>query len=87
MRVKELVAVTRRLPGMQPPTPSPAVFLRCRLLAGKDLKAGEEVTITYGNMRSDELLLYYGYGRVRVYVRGYAGLRQRVTIWRGALAA
>lgn len=31
------------------------------LLAGKDLKAGEEVTITYGNMRSDELLLYYGF--------------------------
>ncbi|KAG2492431.1 hypothetical protein HYH03_009374 [Edaphochlamys debaryana] len=32
-----------------------------RLIAGKDLKPGEEVTITYGNMRSDELLLYYGF--------------------------
>ncbi|GLI61626.1 hypothetical protein VaNZ11_004045, partial [Volvox africanus] len=32
-----------------------------RLIAGKDLLKGEEVTITYGDMRSDELLLYYGF--------------------------
>ncbi|GIL56131.1 hypothetical protein Vafri_11561 [Volvox africanus] len=32
-----------------------------RLHAGKDFLKGEEVTITYGNMRSDELLLYYGF--------------------------
>ncbi|EFJ40346.1 hypothetical protein VOLCADRAFT_108207 [Volvox carteri f. nagariensis] len=32
-----------------------------RVVAGKDLAKGEEVTITYGNMRSDELLLYYGF--------------------------
>ncbi|GIL88165.1 hypothetical protein Vretimale_14080 [Volvox reticuliferus] len=32
-----------------------------RLSAGKDMLKGEEVTITYGDMRSDELLLYYGF--------------------------
>ncbi|KXZ43706.1 hypothetical protein GPECTOR_82g240 [Gonium pectorale] len=32
-----------------------------RLIAGRDLVKGEEITITYGNMRSDELLLYYGF--------------------------
>ncbi|KAG2430179.1 hypothetical protein HXX76_010278 [Chlamydomonas incerta] len=32
-----------------------------RLIAGKDLAAGEQVTITYGPMRNDELLMYYGF--------------------------
>lgn len=31
------------------------------LVAGKDLAAGEQVTITYGSMRNDELLMYYGW--------------------------
>ncbi|PNW82543.1 hypothetical protein CHLRE_06g283200v5 [Chlamydomonas reinhardtii] len=31
------------------------------LVAGKDLAAGEQVTITYGSMRNDELLMYYGF--------------------------
>ncbi|KAG2447795.1 hypothetical protein HYH02_007252 [Chlamydomonas schloesseri] len=34
---------------------------KVRLIAGKDLGAGEEVTITYGGLRNDELLLYYGF--------------------------
>lgn len=32
-----------------------------RIVAGRDLAKGEEVTITYGSMRPDELLLYYGF--------------------------
>ncbi|GFR50920.1 hypothetical protein Agub_g13239 [Astrephomene gubernaculifera] len=32
-----------------------------RLIAGRDLAAGEEVTISYGSLRSDELLLFYGF--------------------------
>ncbi|PNH04549.1 hypothetical protein TSOC_009281, partial [Tetrabaena socialis] len=33
----------------------------CWLIAGIDLGPGEEVTISYGNLRSDDLLLYYGF--------------------------
>lgn len=37
------------------------LLLRYRIIAGKDHAVGEEVTITYGPMRNDELLLYYGF--------------------------
>lgn len=33
----------------------------CRIISGKAHAVGDEITITYGPMRNDELLMYYGF--------------------------